>query len=67
MNPKKIPRTATGAKFGRIIWQALYRMLPKSVEQLILYIAEMQSRKTENPFRDNSYHIWPTYDNYYIV
>lgn len=48
MNHKKIQGTATGVKFGRIIWQALYRMLPKSAEQIILYIAEMQSRNTEN-------------------
>lgn len=44
----KIQRTAAGVKFGRIIWQALYRMLLKSVEQIILHTAEMQSRNTEN-------------------
>lgn len=48
MNSKKIQRTATGAKFGRIIWQALHRMMLKSAEQIILYIAETQSRNTEN-------------------
>lgn len=44
INPEKIQRAATEVKFGRIIWQGLCRMMPKTTKETIFYMAEMQSK-----------------------